>query len=126
METVGDTGVRTALGRGASPSGEPSGRPTCAVVIPDADYRTRRRSHAGLRPPRRGTPRRLALALFALWFVVVSSPLANVLYPRMAGLAVLGLIVLAAIGGSLLVEDPARFRRAGLLPSFGTGLPLRS
>lgn len=64
------------------------------------------------RHPQWLSPRRCALALLGLWFVVVSTPLANVLYPRMAGMLMLGLIVLAAIGGALLVEDPARFRRA--------------
>jgi hypothetical protein len=65
------------------------------------------------RHPQWISPRRFALALIGLWFVVVSTPLANVLYPRMAGMPVLGLIVLGAIGGALLMENPARFRRAG-------------
>jgi hypothetical protein len=64
------------------------------------------------RHPQWLSPRRCALALVGIWFVVVSTPLANVLYPRMAGMVVLGLIVLAAVGGALLVEEPERFRRA--------------
>ena len=50
--------------------------------------------------PTRVSPRRFAFTLIGVYFFVVSTPLANVLYPRMAGMPMLGLMVLA--GGASL------------------------
>ena len=43
-------------------------------------------------------PKRTAIWLVAIYFLIVCSPLVSVLYTRSAGLGMLGLIVLAAIG----------------------------
>jgi len=58
-------------------------------------------------------PRRTACILVGLYLLILSSPLLNVLYVRCAPLAVMGLIVLAAIGLEALLENKTALRRAG-------------
>ena len=48
--------------------------------------------------PEWAAPRRTALALVILYFLVLSSPLLGILYTRCAALAVMGLILLVALG----------------------------
>lgn len=55
--------------------------------------------------------RRLSVALVITYVVVISTRLDAFLYSRIAGLGVLGVIVLAGIGLARLMEAPERFRR---------------
>ncbi|NQU09474.1 hypothetical protein HQ590_01675 [bacterium] len=56
--------------------------------------------------------RRTALLLVVVYLVIASTPLKTVLYLRSAGLAVLGLLVLAALGLQRLQNSTASCRRA--------------
>jgi hypothetical protein len=59
--------------------------------------------------------RRVALVLLLIYFgLVMSTPLRNIFYMRSAGLAALGLIVLAGLGIEKLLENPKPMRRFGL------------
>ena len=57
-------------------------------------------------------PRRAAIILTALYLLILSTPLLKIFYTRFAALAVMGLILLAAIGVESLLRDKAIFRRS--------------
>jgi hypothetical protein len=57
-------------------------------------------------------PRRAAMILAALYLFILSTPLLKIFYTRFMALAVMGLILLAAIGVESLLRDKAIFRRS--------------
>ena len=59
-------------------------------------------------------PKRMAVWLCAFYFLIVSTPLARVLYLRSATLAVLGIVVLAAVGCEYLIRQRSSSRRLGV------------
>ncbi|MEI6356472.1 MAG: hypothetical protein WCP53_05145, partial [Verrucomicrobiota bacterium] len=61
------------------------------------------------------TPVRAGLWMGAAYFAVLATPLVNLLYPRAAGLAVIGLVVMGAHGLDRLRNDPRAWPRAGRL-----------
>lgn len=67
---------------------------------------------------------RTALVLVIIYVVVMSTPLRAIFYPRCAGLAVMGLVVLAAVGVEHLWASPHAWKRGGmtLLALTGAGL----
>src|SRR5260370_28053244 len=71
----------------------------------------------GARAPRGDLPaearRRSSIFLLIAYFLIVSTPLRAFLYVRTAGLAVMGLIVLAAFGLESFHASPALPRKAG-------------
>ncbi len=68
---------------------------------------------------------RTALGLVAAYLLILSTPLQAMLYTRSAGLAVLGLIVLAGLGLEWLRREPAVLRGWGrALAGLGLGIPL--
>ena len=60
-------------------------------------------------------PVRAGSWMFAAYIAVLATPLVNLLYPRAAGLAVIGLVVMGAHGLDRLRSDPRAWPRAGRL-----------
>ena len=60
-------------------------------------------------------PVRAGSLMCAAYFAVLATPLVNLLYPRAAGLAVIGLVVMGAHGLDRLRNDPRAWPRAGRL-----------
>ncbi len=60
-------------------------------------------------------PVRAGSLMGAAYFAVLATPLVNLLYPRAAGLAVIGLVVMGAHGLDRLRDDPRAWPRAGRL-----------
>lgn len=58
--------------------------------------------------------RRTGIALVVIWLVVLSTPLHDVLYTRLAALPTMGLIALAGLGVERLATASAAWRRGGL------------
>jgi hypothetical protein len=57
--------------------------------------------------------RRMAIALVVTYFVVCSTPLLSILYTRMAPMAVIGLIVLAALGLTYIADRDRPLKKLG-------------
>ena len=57
--------------------------------------------------------KRIAIAMFVTYFIVCSTPLLNILYTRMAPLALIGLTVLAAIGLTNVANRERPFKKLG-------------
>lgn len=64
--------------------------------------------------PRRRILRRIGIALVVLYLFVLSTPLHDILYTRLAALPTMGLIVLAGLGAERLARSTEIWRRAGL------------
>lgn len=72
---------------------------------------------------------RVAVGLVLAYLLILSTPLQSVLYTRAAGLAVLGLVVLAALGLEALCRDTATWRgwgRGFAALALGTALVLNA